>query len=155
MYVHMQDARVRPATRAGQGLLKYLPGLQGGRPLGRLPGGDVPQRPRGQVQQRVGEQRRHVQVAGTGPVHLAHGGGVSGVARFARRGVPVVVAGRRRRRVTRGHGPQQLADFAAFTASMRLGVEPAAPHATIDNRADPPATLEAQVTELARSLPGG
>ena len=49
----------------------------------------------------------------------------------------------------------KLADFAAFTASMRIGAAPAAPHATIDNRADPPATLEAQVTELARSLPGG
>jgi len=49
----------------------------------------------------------------------------------------------------------KLADFEAFTASMRIGAAPAAPHATIDNRADPPATLEAQVTELARSLPGG
>ena len=54
-----------------------------------------------------------------------------------------------------GRDTAKLADFAAFTASMRLGVEPAAPHATIDNRAVPPATLEDQVTELARSLPGG
>ena len=54
-----------------------------------------------------------------------------------------------------GRDTAKLADFAAFTASMRLGVEPAAPHATIDNRVDPPATLEDQVTELTQSLPGG
>jgi predicted kinase len=54
-----------------------------------------------------------------------------------------------------GRDTAKLADFAAFTASMRLGVEPAAPHATIDNRADPPVLLEDQVTALARSLPGG
>ena len=62
-----------------------------------------------------------------------------------------------RRLTARGSGRDtaKLADFAAFTAGMRLGAEPAAPHVTIDNRADPPATLEAQVTELARGLPGG
>jgi len=54
-----------------------------------------------------------------------------------------------------GRDTAKLADFAAFTASMRLGAEPAAPHATIDNRTDPPVTLEAQVTELARSLSSG
>jgi predicted kinase len=61
-----------------------------------------------------------------------------------------------RRLTARGSGRDtaKLADFAAFTASMRLGVEPAAPHVTIDNRVDPPATLEAQVTALMRSLPG-
>jgi hypothetical protein len=62
-----------------------------------------------------------------------------------------------RRLTARGSGRDtaKLADFAAFTASMRLGAEPAAPHVTIDNRADPPATLEAQVAELAQGLPGG
>jgi predicted kinase len=62
-----------------------------------------------------------------------------------------------RRLTARGSGRDtaKLADFAAFTATMRLGVEPAAPHVTIDNRADPPATLEAQVAALTRSLPGG
>jgi predicted kinase len=60
-----------------------------------------------------------------------------------------------RRLTARGSGRDtaKLADFAAFGASMRLGVEPAAPHVTIDNRADPPTTLEAQVTGLTRSLP--
>jgi len=33
---------------------------------------------------------------------------------------------------------------------MRLGVEPAVPHVTIHNRADPPATPEDQVTALTR-----
>jgi predicted kinase len=62
-----------------------------------------------------------------------------------------------RRLTGRGSGRDtaKLAYFAAFTATMRLGVEPAAPHVTIDNRADPPATLEAQVAALTRSLPGG
>jgi len=62
-----------------------------------------------------------------------------------------------RRLTARGSGRDtaKLADFAAFTASMRLGVEPAAPHVTIDNRADPPATLEDQVTALTRRLPRG
>ena len=62
-----------------------------------------------------------------------------------------------RRLTARGSGRDtaKLADFAAFTASMRLGAEPAAPHVTIDNRADPSATLEAQVAALTRSPPGG
>ena len=62
-----------------------------------------------------------------------------------------------RRLTARGSGRDtvKLADFAAFTSRMRLGVEPAAPHVTIDNRADPPAPLEAQVAALTRSPPGG
>jgi predicted kinase len=61
----------------------------------------------------------------------------------------------RRRLTGRGSGRDtaKLADFAGFTASMRLGAEPAAPHATIDNRAGAPATLETQVTALVQSLP--
>jgi hypothetical protein len=62
-----------------------------------------------------------------------------------------------RRLTARGSGRDtaKLADFVAFTASMRLGAEPAAPHVTIDNRADPPATLEDQVTALTRASPAG
>ena len=62
-----------------------------------------------------------------------------------------------RRLTARGSGRDtaKLADFAAFTASMRLGVEPAAPHVTVDNRVDPPATLEAQVAALTQSPPWG
>jgi predicted kinase len=62
-----------------------------------------------------------------------------------------------RRLTARGSGRDtaKLADFAAFTASMRLGAEPAAPHVTIDNRAGAPVALAAQVAALARSLPGG
>jgi len=46
----------------------------------------------------------------------------------------------------------KLADFTAFTASMRLGTEPAAPHVTIDNRLAADATLEAQVAAAAEAL---
>ena len=61
-----------------------------------------------------------------------------------------------RRLTARGSGRDsaKLADFAGFTASMRLGTEPAAPHVTVDNGADPATTLESQVTALARSLSG-
>ena len=62
----------------------------------------------------------------------------------------------RRRLTARGSGRDtaKLADFAAFTASMRLGAEPAAPHVTVDNRAEPATTLETQVTALVRDLTG-
>ena len=61
-----------------------------------------------------------------------------------------------RRLTARGSGRDsaKLADFAGFTASMRLGTEPAAPHVTVDNGADPATTLESQITALARSLSG-
>ena len=60
----------------------------------------------------------------------------------------------RRRLEARGSGrdTEKLADFAAFTASMRLGAEPAAPHVTIDNRRAAGATLEAQVAAAAEAL---
>jgi predicted kinase len=53
----------------------------------------------------------------------------------------------RRRLEARGSSRDtaKLADFPAFTASMRLESEPAAPHVTIDNRLTAGATLEAQV----------
>jgi predicted kinase len=57
-----------------------------------------------------------------------------------------------------GRDTAKLAGFGAFTASMRLGTEPAAPHATIDNRLTAGATLEAQVAAaveaLSREAPG-
>jgi predicted kinase len=60
----------------------------------------------------------------------------------------------RRRLEARGSGrdTEKLADFAAFTASMRLGAEPAAPHVTIDNRRNAGATLEAQVAGAIQAL---
>ncbi len=60
----------------------------------------------------------------------------------------------RRRLEARGSGrdTEKLADFAAFTASMRLGAEPAAPHVTIDNRRTAGATLEAQVAAAIQAL---
>jgi len=61
------------------------------------------------------------------------------------------------RHTARGSGRDtaKLASFTAFTASMRLDTEPAAPHHTIDNRLDAGATLETQVSALVRSLAGG
>ena len=60
----------------------------------------------------------------------------------------------RRRLEARGSGRDtaKLADFAAFTASMRLETEPAAPHVTIDNRLTAGATLEAQVEAQIETL---
>ena len=51
-----------------------------------------------------------------------------------------------------GRDTAKLADFTGFTASMRLGTEPAAPHATIDNRHSAPEPLAAQVAALLRRL---
>ena len=48
-----------------------------------------------------------------------------------------------------------VAGFTAFTASMRLDDEPAAPHHTIDNRLAAGAALEAQVSSLLRRLADG
>jgi len=62
-----------------------------------------------------------------------------------------------RRLTARGSGRDtaKLDGFTAFTASMRLDAEPAAPHHTIDNRLGAGATLEAQVSTLVRSLADG
>jgi predicted kinase len=46
------------------------------------------------------------------------------------------------------------AGFAAFTASMRLGAEPAVPHLAIDNRLAAAAPLADQVAGLIARLPG-
>ena len=42
----------------------------------------------------------------------------------------------------------KLAEFGEFTDRIRLGVEPAAPHVTIDNRRKAPAPIEDQVAGL-------
>jgi predicted kinase len=54
-----------------------------------------------------------------------------------------------------GRDTEKPADFGAFTASMRLGTEPAAPHVTIDNRRTAGATLEAQVAVAIEALSPG
>jgi predicted kinase len=46
----------------------------------------------------------------------------------------------------------KLADFGVFAASMRLGAEPAAPHAVVDNRLSATAPLETQVATLVQNL---
>jgi predicted kinase len=61
----------------------------------------------------------------------------------------------RSRLAARGSGRDsgKLANFGAFTASMRLDAAPAAPHAAIDNRLGAAATLEDQVGTMIKSLP--
>jgi predicted kinase len=56
----------------------------------------------------------------------------------------------RQRLVARGldRDGAKLANFAQFATSMRLGAEPAAPHATIDNRLSAAVPLVDQVTAL-------
>ena len=56
----------------------------------------------------------------------------------------------RQRLIARGSGRDtgKLADFAAFTARMRLDDAPAVPHTVIDNRLTSPAPLDTQLTEL-------
>ena len=44
----------------------------------------------------------------------------------------------------------KLADFARFCASMRLAVEPAAPHLTVDNRLTAAAALDAQIAAVIK-----
>jgi predicted kinase len=46
----------------------------------------------------------------------------------------------------------KLAGFGAFTARMRPDVEPAVPHAAVDNRLSAAAPLEAQVSALVAAL---
>jgi predicted kinase len=60
----------------------------------------------------------------------------------------------RRRLQARGSARDtaKLADFATFTASMRLGAEPAAPHVTIDNRLSAGSSLEARVAAVIAAL---
>jgi predicted kinase len=64
------------------------------------------------------------------------------------------VATLRARLAARGSGRDsaKLAGFDAFTARMQPDVEPAAPHAAIDNRLSATATLEAQVAALVEAL---
>jgi len=46
------------------------------------------------------------------------------------------------------------AGFAAFTASMRLGTEPAVPHLAVDNRLTAASSLPDQIAGLIARLPG-
>jgi len=58
-----------------------------------------------------------------------------------------------RRRLTAresGRDSGKLANFDQFTASMRLGAAPAAPHTEIDNRLSSARTLDEQVAALVR-----
>ena len=58
----------------------------------------------------------------------------------------------RRRLTARGleRDSAKLAEFGKFSASMKLGTEPAAPHDTIDNRLTAVATLDDQIAALIK-----
>ena len=51
-----------------------------------------------------------------------------------------------------GRDAGTLADFDVFVAGMRPGIEPAAPHAVVDNRLSSTAPLGAQVVALVQNL---
>jgi hypothetical protein len=59
----------------------------------------------------------------------------------------------RRRLTARGliRDAAKLAEFERFSASMRLGTEPAAPHHVVDNRLTAAVPLEEQVAALVRT----
>jgi len=61
----------------------------------------------------------------------------------------------RQRLIARGSARDtaKLEQFAAFTASMRLGTAPAAPHAVVDNRLTATAPLSDQIAGLVAGLP--
>ena len=61
----------------------------------------------------------------------------------------------RRRLIAResGRDAAKLADFAAFTARMRLDDRPSAPHAVVDNRLAAVVPLEDQLARLVADLP--
>ena len=88
----------------------------------------------------AGRWRSWVADLGGGPVHLVW--------------VRSDAATLRHRLEARGSGrdSEKLADFTAFTASMLLSAEPAAPHVTIDNRLSAAATLETQVAAALNAL---
>jgi predicted kinase len=60
----------------------------------------------------------------------------------------------RHRLTSRGSARDEakLADFSAFTARMRPGMRPAAPHAMIDNRRTATVALDDQVARLLRQM---
>ena len=70
--VHVQQARVPQGRRVGQCPLQHPLGLGGAGTRCRLAGAQVPQLPWGQVHQRVGVERGHVEVVAELPVDAAH-----------------------------------------------------------------------------------
>ena len=86
MYRCRMPGWTRPAS-VRQGQLERLLGLEGAGARRRVAGGQVPELPRGQVHQGVGEQRHDVQIVRGRGVHLPH--------RICIRGVPHGVVGGR------------------------------------------------------------
>ena len=91
--VEVQDAGVCPAGGGGKRLVENPLGLHHPRAGRRLAGSGVPQRPCGQVDQRVGGQRLHVDVVGISLGQRRHRVGVGGAAGLQGVGVVRVVSG--------------------------------------------------------------
>ncbi len=91
--IQMQDPGVFASGRRGQRVVEDPLGLHHPRPRRRLAGSGVPQRPCGDVDQRVGGQRLHVDVVGVRLGEGDHGVGVGGVPGVQRVGVVRVVGG--------------------------------------------------------------
>jgi hypothetical protein len=77
--VHVQDSGVGPAGVAGQRALQHRLRLGRGRPGGWFARHPVPQRPRREVHQGVGQQRGDIKIVRMPLVCLPHGGRVSRV----------------------------------------------------------------------------
>jgi hypothetical protein len=90
----------------------------------------------------AGGWRAWVQELGGAPVHLVW--------------VRSDAATLRQRLAARGSARDggKLADFERFAASMRLGVEPAAPHATVDNRLTAAVGLAEQTARVVAETAG-
>ena len=94
VHVQMGESRVREPAGQRERALEHLLGLERRRALGRQTGEPIPQLPRREVHERVGEQRRDVGLVGIRVVHGPHRLGVVGVPRdeVGRRVVGLVAA---------------------------------------------------------------
>ena len=100
VHVEVREPGVRAAAGTRERALEHLLGLERRRTLGRQAREAIPQLPRREVHQRVGEQRRDVELVGMRAVDGTHRVGVVGVPRdeVGRRVVGLVAAPRAPRR---------------------------------------------------------
>ena len=81
VHVEVHEPGVRAAAGLLETALEHLLGLERRRTLGRQARIAIPQRPRREVHQRIGEERRDVEVVGVRAIHVTHRLGVVGVPR--------------------------------------------------------------------------
>ena len=94
VHVEVHESGVRAAAGPLERALEHLLGLERRRTLGRQARVAIPQRPRREVHQRVGEERRDVELVGMRAIHVTHRLGVVSVPRdeVGRRVVDLVAA---------------------------------------------------------------